>query len=531
MALVAALAAGTACAQFPPQIRYVIVVVQENRTPDNLFHFLKPACPIPRNATGLKACAPSPVTSSCYNIAPCGLSNRAGHPVPVTLQPRPLADSVDPMHSHAAFLNMCDPAPGSLACQNDGAWKTAFPLNASYAYVADPAVTNFDGSSGHLLDPYLTLATQYGWANYMFQTNQGPSYPAHQFIFGGTSAQTADGDANSTFISGNIDNQIESSSSGCLAPASSTNLVISPALSSPAPDCTLSADGSVQECPIANRALIYPTQPVGTFCYPHKTMADLLDAQHIGWKYYAPTAGSLSTAPDSIRSICAPAFVDPNNNPGAGLRCTGSGWTSNVDLRNLGTDILTDIANCTLAQVSWVVPDGQWSDHADENDLYGPSWVAAIVNAIGSYHVCPGAKHGERESYWHNSAIVITWDDWGGWSDHEPPPSTFKLPCRSTDCQGDFQYGFRVPMVVVSAYTPAGYINNQVNDFGSILRMIEGVNGIPEGALGFADKRATTDLHEFFTLPQARPYVIIPAQKDFNFFLSQHRAPMEPDND
>jgi hypothetical protein len=61
--------------------------------------------------------------------------------------------------------------------------------------------------------------------------------------------------------------------------------------------------------------------------------------------------------------------------------------------------------------------------------------------------------------------------------------------------------------------------------------MTEGMNQIPEGQLGFADKRATTDLHEFFTLPVARPYVTIPAQKDFNFFVSQHRAPMEPDND
>jgi hypothetical protein len=51
-------------------------------------------------------------------------------------------------------------------------------------YVYNSPVTNTDGSKGGLLDPYLTLATRYGWANRMFQTNQGPSYPAHQFLFG-----------------------------------------------------------------------------------------------------------------------------------------------------------------------------------------------------------------------------------------------------------------------------------------------------------------------------------------------------------
>ena len=49
---------------FPPQITHVVVVFQENRTPDNLFHFLTPLCPIPKGATGLAACTPNPVTTS-----------------------------------------------------------------------------------------------------------------------------------------------------------------------------------------------------------------------------------------------------------------------------------------------------------------------------------------------------------------------------------------------------------------------------------------------------------------------------------
>lgn len=52
---------------------------------------------------------------------------------------------------------------------------------------ADPQFKYVDNSA-HDIGPYLTLAADYGWENAMFQTNQGPSFPAHQFIFGGTSA-------------------------------------------------------------------------------------------------------------------------------------------------------------------------------------------------------------------------------------------------------------------------------------------------------------------------------------------------------
>jgi hypothetical protein len=82
---------------------------------------------------------------------------------------------------------------------------------------------------------------------------------------------------------------------------------------------------------------------------------------------------------------------------------------------------------------------------------------------------------------------------------------------------------------VVSAYTPAGYIDNAQYDFGSILRLIEGINGIPEGALGFADQRSGTDLRNFFTLPDPRAYQTIPALVDGNYFLNVTGPPVDPD--
>src|SRR5712692_6353349 len=127
----------------------------------------------------------------------------------------------------------------------------------------------------------------------------------------------------------------------------------------------------------------------------------------------ANPGGSIWTAPNSIHEICLP-------DPGF-TTCTGPEWTNNVDLTP--SDVLTDIGNCQLRDVTWVIPTGQNSDHARSNNGGGPAWVASIVNTIGnswtnSHSTC---------DYWgdhspgNETAIFITWDDWGGWYDHEPP--------------------------------------------------------------------------------------------------------------
>jgi phospholipase C len=514
-------------AAFPPQITHVVVIVQENRTPDNLFHFLSPLCTIPHGASGLSACTPNPATSSCYDISPCGLSNKGGGVKPITLTGTPLMGSTDPSHSHTTFAQMCDPDPANgYACRNDGAWqiKQSAKSGSSYRYVENPAVKNYNGSTGFLLDPYLTYAEQYGWANYMYQTNQGPSYPAHQFIFSGTSARSSAEDAASTFVAENI--EPKESSVGCLAAASETTYLLSPLLGPLGDGCTAFDNNSVQECPLTNTGLVYPTNPVGSFCSNKPNMGSALDTQKITWKYYAPSAGSIWTAPNSIQNICVPQFVNPTT-----LKCTGKEWNANVSIKHRGTDIFGDITNCNLSSVSWVIPDGNWSDHAGGTKQYGPSWVAAIINALGQNPTCAAGTTDAGQTFWDNTAIVLTWDDWGGWSDNQPPPILPGLPCASNICPGDYQYGFRVPLIVVSAYTPKGYIDNDTHDFGSILRMIEGIYRITEGALGFADARASNDLQKFFTSP-FRPYTPVPALVDASYFLGlKGAAATPPDND
>ncbi len=451
-----------------PNFQHVVVIVQENRTPDNLFQGL---CSAPFGS--FVSCSTSP-NSSQYNIQTMNWLDR--HSSTGVTQPAPvaLANKYDLSHAHGAFVAQCDRDPITGICRMDGSGD----VTCSGQCLSNPQFRYVDYST-NTLTPYLDMATQYGWANYMFQTNQGPSFPAHQFIFGGTSAPTAADDAAGVFAAENPSH--DHSFAGCTAAAGATVLLIDPS---------------------GENRRIYP-------CFEHSTMADLLSGD-ITWRYYAPSQGSIWTAPNAIQHIC--------ESTGPGGRCVGQQWSDNVDLKS--ANVLKDIAACRLRSLSWVVPTGANSDHAEINDGGGPSWVAAIVNAIGNSSACDN-----NTGYWKNTAILITWDDWGGWYDHEPP-LILAQPV------GDYQYGFRVPLLFVSAYTPAGYINNERHDFGSVLRFLEHNFGIPEGALNFADSRATNDLSAFYDLSrQPRVFQTIPAPKNAAFFINDKRPPTDPDDD
>jgi hypothetical protein len=128
----------------------------------------------------------------------------------------------------------------------------------------------------------------------------------------------------------------------------------------------------------------------------------------------------------------------------------------------------------------------------------GPSWVAAIVNAVGgvddSGHPLPHHCADKGVPYWQDAVILITWDDWGGLFDDVNPPD---CPAPGPLCSGysngtggSYVYGFRVPLLVVSAYAKTGYVSGPVNnphclgthychDFGSILNFIEHTFGLP----------------------------------------------------
>ena len=112
------------------------------------------------------------------------------------------------------------------------------------------------------------------------------------------------------------------------------------------------------------------------------------------------------------------------------------------------------------------MPDGNWSDHGGEDPHgAGPSWIAAIVNAVGGYYNsgsplptnCHDVINGQNVPYWQDTVILILWDDWGGWYDHILPWRCNNLgvcsgyPGGADGGGSEYVYGFRVPLLVVSA--------------------------------------------------------------------------------
>ncbi len=435
---------GTSTGSNPPppsqKIKHVVVIFQENRTPDNLFQ--------------------DPVLiSRGADIAQSGL-NSSGQQI--TLTPEPLDDDYDLGHSHGNFAAMYDndKMDGAdkidVTC-NPGATDCP-PPNPQFAYVQTSDVA-----------PYFQLAEQYTFGDRMFQTNQGPSFPAHQFLISGTSAPTPTSNLFAAENPGYPPGSPDNTNAGCIAPAGETVKLIDP-----------TGDESQK---------IYP-------CFEHQTVVDSLDAQSISWRYYAPSAGSIWTAPNAIQHLCV-----PNSEQTA---CTGSDWVNNVILNQ--AQVLTDIANGELAGVTWVIPDADDSDHAGRNDGSGPSWVASVVNAIGN------------SQFWSSTAIFIAWDDWGGWYDHVAP-----------SIYNSYEYGFRVPLIVVSPYAKAAYISHVTHDFGSILKYIEENFGLP--SLGYADARAD-DLSDCFDYNQTPiTFQAIPATLDANHFINDTRPRGDPDDD
>jgi phospholipase C len=108
-----------------------------------------------------------------------------------------------------------------------------------------------------------------------------------------------------------------------------------------------------------------------------------------------------------------------------------------------------DLEEGTLPAVSFIVPSGA-SEHPPGSIQAGERFVRGMINAL------------MQSEHWKESAFMWTYDDWGGWYDHVPPPRV--------DAYG---YGFRVPALLVSPYAREGHIDSTTLDFTSMLKFIE----------------------------------------------------------
>jgi hypothetical protein len=214
---------------------------------------------------------------------------------------------------------------------------------------------------------------------------------------------------------------------------------------------------------------------------------------------------------------------------------------------------------CDLQGVTWVIPDGNWSDHPGNGSTdAGPSWVGAIVNAVNGFNndgtsLPNQCKETDGTPYWKDTVVIVTWDDWGGFYDDVLPwrchangvCDGFPGPTTQTGStqSADYVYGFRVPLLVAGAYvkqvTPqGGYISGScavgvapcqpavpfVHDFGSILNFIEAVFGLGEisPSYHYADYLAPDAPNSPKCSPTLCPYGL----SDFFDFSQTARSPI-----
>jgi len=104
-----------------------------------------------------------------------------------------------------------------------------------------------------------------------------------------------------------------------------------------------------------------------------------------------------------------------------------------------------------LPSVSFIQPAGSHSMHPGAGPVsVGASWLDNLITNI------------QNSSEWPSTAIVVIWDEGGGWYDHVNPPTV--------DSQG---FGVRVPMLVISPFAKKGYISHVQMDHVSILKFIQ----------------------------------------------------------
>jgi len=418
------------------RFKYVIVIVQENRSFDNMFYGFPGA-----------------------NYATTGM----GHGKVYTMQPISLKWTFVLNHSHSQFLEDYD--YGKMDGFNDmiQGWVHHCPdyrnHPACWSFYTQKDIQQMAYSYVKQSDiqPYWAMAQDYALGDNTFTSNSGPTFPAHQYYIAGQSDHASEVPAENPW--------------GCDGP--SNNTVVKLEYGYPQPPHPFSkATGHEVNGP-------HP-------CFEYKTIADLLDAKGVSWRYYV--AKPIDSSLNGFDAVKAVRY--------------GPDWNNITE----NTNFFDDVKNGNLAHVSWVTPMPADSDHPGGiSGNGGPDWVASIVNTVG------------ESKYWDNCAIFVMWDDWGGWYDHVKPP---QYPDPQTGAYEGL--GFRTPLIVISPFVKTHYVSHAQHEVVSSMAFIEKVFGL--GTLGLADARADAFDDLFNLSHQPAPFQKIPTQRDAHYFVTHQTS-------
>jgi phospholipase C len=250
---------------------------------------------------------------------------------------------------------------------------------------------------------YWTWADNFVLCDNFFASSLGPSYANHLFFIAGTSGGSFDNPVN--IATHTVSTGVWIKSWGCDAYGDGVFVFVR------------DDKGNV-------------TKHESCFTFP--TVGEQLSRKGIDWAYYAaePTQpGYIWNALTSVDQVFHTDIFQEHNRP---------------------VDSLTkDIEDGKTPAVTWVTPRFQLSDHPPWSNFGCHNWLTDIVNAA------------MKSPAWNETAIFITWDEWGGFYDHVKPPIVDQVGL-----------GFRVPMLVISPYALKGYVDDAQGEFSTPLRFI-----------------------------------------------------------
>lgn len=358
----------------------------------------------------------------------------------IALQPADLATAWDIGHVSKAFFAACD-GRGKLP----GTHCKMDGWDKELTTPGAPHDAQYMYVSKSQIEPYWKMARQYVLADRMFASNLDGSFIAHQYIVAAYASHGVD------FPFG---------AWGC--------------------------EGASYD----DMATLTPKRAYGkniSVCLNNPTIANEADTAGITWRFYAGATGGDGGLWSSYQADKAIYF--------------GPDWTA--DVINPPSQFLTDIGNGKLANITWIAPTYENSDHPGANASGGPAWVASLVNAVG------------ESQYWDSSAIFIMWDDWGGWFDPVKPVLE--------DYDG---LGFRVPLIMISPYAKSGSVTHVQYETASVLRFIEDNFGL--APLAKSDARANdpaADPSAFDYAQKPRAFKKIRGGKPNSFWIERDGSP------
>lgn len=170
-------------------------------------------------------------------------------------------------------------------------------------------------------------------------------------------------------------------------------------------------------------------------------------------------------------------------------------------------DFFTDCAAGTLPSFSVVDPESFEGSEENPQDVQtGAYYAYQVIDAI------------MRSPAWPSTALVLNFDEHGGYWDHVPPvrmarPDGIPPDVAAGDTYGDLYSwsGFRVPAVVVSPWARANYVSHTVYDHTSILRLVETKWNLPALSNRDANANNMLDCFDFASPAFLTPPLLSPA--------------------